>query len=229
MDKIFVEGGRPLKGQVRISGAKNAALPILVSSLLVEGANTYSNVPDLKDIESIKLLLCNLGARAEERAQGRCRFDSAYTSGLVRARDTAHFLLGHSGNGEAPVIADADTGHGGDAHVRNLIRRFAEVGVPGYHIEDQKPGVKKCGHQAGKVTVPHEDFISKINAIRYAREGFPVTQVVADAMADNLERFEAEMGDITEFDNFRATFMVYEIVLAIRRAAAELREGRHED
>ncbi|MDX1708493.1 MAG: UDP-N-acetylglucosamine 1-carboxyvinyltransferase, partial [Desulfobacterales bacterium] len=65
MDKIIVEGGHLLKGQVRISGAKNAALPILVSSLLAEGANTYSNVPQLQDIESIKALLCNLGARAE--------------------------------------------------------------------------------------------------------------------------------------------------------------------
>ena len=51
------------------------------------------------------------------------------------------------------IIADADTGHGGDAHVRNLVRRFVEVGVPGYHIEDQKPGAKKCGHQGGKVLV----------------------------------------------------------------------------
>jgi UDP-N-acetylglucosamine 1-carboxyvinyltransferase len=67
MDKILVEGGRSLKGQVRISGAKNAALPILVSSLLTEGLNTYSNVPDLKDIASIKELLSNLGARAENQ------------------------------------------------------------------------------------------------------------------------------------------------------------------
>jgi isocitrate lyase len=50
------------------------------------------------------------------------------------------------------IIADADTGHGGDAHVRNLIRRFVEAGVSGYHIEDQKPGTKKCGHQGGKVS-----------------------------------------------------------------------------
>ena len=64
------------------------------------------------------------------------------------------------------IIADADTGHGGDAHVRNLIRRFVEVGVPGYHIEDQKPGVKKCGHQAGKVLVPVDEQVKRLNAAR---------------------------------------------------------------
>jgi isocitrate lyase len=55
------------------------------------------------------------------------------------------------------IIADADTGHGGDAHVRNLIRRFVEVGVPGYHIEDQKPGAKKCGHQGAGIIVARTD------------------------------------------------------------------------
>jgi isocitrate lyase len=64
------------------------------------------------------------------------------------------------------VIADADTGHGGDAHVRNLIRRFVEVGIPGYHIEDQKPGAKKCGHQAGKVLVAQDEQIRRLNAAR---------------------------------------------------------------
>ncbi|HMB68146.1 MAG TPA: isocitrate lyase family protein, partial [bacterium] len=65
------------------------------------------------------------------------------------------------------IVADADTGHGGDAHVRNLIRRFVEVGVPGYHIEDQKPGVKKCGHQGGKVLVCEDDQIKRLNAARF--------------------------------------------------------------
>jgi isocitrate lyase len=64
------------------------------------------------------------------------------------------------------IIADADTGHGGDAHVRNLIRRFVEVGVPGYHIEDQKPGAKKCGHQAGKVLVAQDEQNKRLNAAR---------------------------------------------------------------
>lgn len=65
MDKIIVEGGRPLTGEVNISGAKNAALPILVSSLLTDGLCTFSNVPNLKDIESIKQLLSHLGAKIE--------------------------------------------------------------------------------------------------------------------------------------------------------------------
>jgi len=65
------------------------------------------------------------------------------------------------------IIADADTGHGGDAHVRNLIRRFVEAGVPGYHIEDQKPGAKKCGHQGGKVLVSEDEQIKRLSAARF--------------------------------------------------------------
>ncbi|MEM7343939.1 MAG: isocitrate lyase ICL2 [Chloroflexota bacterium] len=65
------------------------------------------------------------------------------------------------------IIADADTGHGGEAHVSNLIRRFVEVGVTGYHIEDQKPGAKKCGHQAGKVLVPQNEQNKRLNAARF--------------------------------------------------------------
>ena len=76
------------------------------------------------------------------------------------------------------IIADADTGHGGEAHVRNLIRRFVEAGVPGYHIEDQKPGVKKCGHQAGKVLVPQDEQIKRLNAARFQLDIMKVPGIV---------------------------------------------------
>ena len=76
------------------------------------------------------------------------------------------------------IIADADTGHGGDAHVRNLIRRFVEVGVPGYHIEDQKPGVKKCGHQGGKVLVPSNEQIMRLNAARFQLDIMKVPGII---------------------------------------------------
>ena len=87
------------------------------------------------------------------------------------------------------IIADADTGHGGDAHVRNLIRRFVEVGVPGYHIEDQKPGVKKCGHQGGKVLVAEHEQIQRLNAARFQLDIMRVPGIIVartDAEAANL-------------------------------------------
>jgi isocitrate lyase len=87
------------------------------------------------------------------------------------------------------IIADADTGHGGDAHVRNLIRRFVEVGVPGYHIEDQKPGVKKCGHQGGKVLVSENEQILRLNAARFQLDVMGVPGIIVartDAEAANL-------------------------------------------
>ncbi|MEZ4750938.1 MAG: isocitrate lyase/phosphoenolpyruvate mutase family protein [Bdellovibrionota bacterium] len=87
------------------------------------------------------------------------------------------------------IIADADTGHGGDAHVRNLIRRFVEVGVPGYHIEDQKPGCKKCGHQGGKVLVPIYEQIVRLNAARFQLDTMRVPGLIVartDAEAANL-------------------------------------------
>jgi isocitrate lyase len=76
------------------------------------------------------------------------------------------------------IIADADTGHGGDAHVRNLVRRFVEVGVPGYHIEDQKPGAKKCGHQGGKVLVAEDEQIKRLCAARFQLDVMGVPGII---------------------------------------------------
>ncbi len=68
MDKILITGGYQLNGQVAVSGAKNAALPILFSTLLAEGEHQFENVPLLKDIESTAELLKSLGC--ESRREG---------------------------------------------------------------------------------------------------------------------------------------------------------------
>ncbi len=65
MDKMVICGGERLRGEVRVSGAKNAALPVLVSSILADGWNTYRCVPDLVDVRTVKKLLSELGATVE--------------------------------------------------------------------------------------------------------------------------------------------------------------------
>ena len=99
MDKIIVEGGRSLKGEVTISGSKNAALPILISSLLVDGECTFRNVPDLMDIKSVKLLLEDLGAKVESSgntvsidASNVNKFEASYD--LVRKMRASILVLG---------------------------------------------------------------------------------------------------------------------------------------
>ena len=93
------------------------------------------------------------------------------------------------------IIADADTGHGGDAHVRNLIRRFVEVGVPGYHIEDQKPGAKKCGHQAGKVLVGVDEQIKRLNAARFQLDVMKVAGIIVARTDAEAATFLEGRGD----------------------------------
>ncbi len=119
-----------------------------------------------------------------------------------------------------PIIADIDAGFGNEEATYLLAKKMIEAGACAIQIENQVSDAKQCGHQDGKVTVPHEDFIAKLNAIRYAfielgvdqgvivartdSEGagltqkLPVSQEPGDLASKYLAFVEAETIDISE-------------------------------
>ncbi len=77
MDKLVIEGGRPLAGAVDISGAKNAALPILCASLLTREPLTLTNVPQLNDVRTMQSLLSQMGVGLDRSQPGQVTLDAA--------------------------------------------------------------------------------------------------------------------------------------------------------
>ncbi len=152
MDKIIVKGGRRLCGKVKISGAKNAALPIIIASLLNDGWNTFHNVPQLMDIDSTKLLLENLGAVVETsghtvrvNAAGLSMHEAPYD--LVRKMRASILVLG-------PLVARLKKARvslpGGCAigarpinlHLRGLERLGAKIELEHGYVEATAPELK---------------------------------------------------------------------------------------
>jgi len=85
-----------------------------------------------------------------------------------------------------PIIADIDAGFGNEEATYLLAKRMIESGACCIQIENQVSDAKQCGHQDGKVTVPHEDFLAKINAVRYAFLELGVEDGVIVARTDSL-------------------------------------------
>lgn len=92
MDKIVIEGGVALKGTVEVSGAKNAALPILAATLLAEGAHSLRNVPDLADVTSMIKVLEHLGVQSE-RGEGRSKDKLALSVSRSKSREAPYELV----------------------------------------------------------------------------------------------------------------------------------------
>lgn len=85
-----------------------------------------------------------------------------------------------------PIIADIDAGFGNEEATYLLAKKMIEAGACCIQIENQVSDAKQCGHQDGKVTVPHEDFLAKINAVRYAFMEMGVEDGVIVARTDSL-------------------------------------------
>jgi isocitrate lyase len=84
-----------------------------------------------------------------------------------------------------PIIADIDAGFGNEEATYLLTKKMIEAGACAIQIENQVSDAKQCGHQDGKVTVPHEDFIAKLNAIRYAFLELGVDEGIIVARTDS--------------------------------------------
>ncbi|MCO5154018.1 MULTISPECIES: isocitrate lyase [unclassified Shinella] len=107
-----------------------------------------------------------------------------------------------------PVIADIDAGFGNAEATYLLAKKMIEAGACALQIENQVSDEKQCGHQDGKVTVPHEDFVAKIRALRYAFLEMGVDDGIIVARTDSLGAgltkqiaFSAKEGDIGDLYN----------------------------
>lgn len=97
--------------------------------------------------------------------------DAVTLNDLFRRLDAGEDVQAEIDNFEThvvPIIADIDAGFGNEEATYLLAKKMIEAGACALQIENQVSDAKQCGHQDGKVTVPHEDFIAKLNALRYA-------------------------------------------------------------
>ncbi|MGE0332796.1 MAG: UDP-N-acetylglucosamine 1-carboxyvinyltransferase [Ramlibacter sp.] len=146
MDKLLIRGGRQLHGEVRISGAKNAALPELCAALLTAEPVTLANVPRLQDVATMLKLIRNMGVSAERSDDGTVRIDAAALSSpeapyeLVKTMRASVLALGPllARFGEATVSLPGGCAIGSrpvDQHIKGLQAMGAEIVVEhGYMI-----------------------------------------------------------------------------------------------
>jgi 2-methylisocitrate lyase-like PEP mutase family enzyme len=127
------------------------------------------------------------------------------------------------GAGGAPVIADADTGHGGLLNVAQTVRRFAQLGVAALHLEDQ-PFPKRCGLFDGVQVVPQAEMLARLRAARAAcPPGGPLLIARTDALkAEGEDAALARMRAYLAAGADMAFVEGLEEAEAIRRAAAQL-------
>jgi isocitrate lyase len=174
--------GTTKRRYIYLSGWMVAALRSAFGPLPDQSMHEKTTVPDL--IKEIYTFLRQADAR--ELAGIFRELDAARKAG-DSAREAA--LLAKVENYEThvvPIIADIDAGFGNAEATYLLAKKMIEAGACALQIENQVSDEKQCGHQDGKVTVPHEDFIAKIRAIRYAFMELGVEDGIIVTRTDSL-------------------------------------------
>ncbi|HSC97379.1 MAG TPA: UDP-N-acetylglucosamine 1-carboxyvinyltransferase [Casimicrobiaceae bacterium] len=163
MDKLVIEGGAALHGEVRVSGAKNAALPILCASLLTAEPLTLTNLPRLNDVRTMQSLLTQMGVRLET-GEHRTTLD-AHTIDwplapyeLVKTMRASILALGPlvARAGEARVSLPGGCAIGlrpVDQHVKGLQAMGAEIDLTHGYINARAPRLKGTRYTFDVVTV----------------------------------------------------------------------------
>jgi len=199
MEKIIVEGGRRLQGTVTISGAKNAALPILVSALLAEGWNVYRNVPDLRDIRTIKKLLTDLGAQVKTdghqvqvNASTLDSHEAPYD--LVKTMRASVLVLGPllARLGRARVSLPGGCAIGArpiNLHLKGLEQMGVDVSLEHGYVDAKAPSLKGADIYFDMVTVTGTENLMMAGALAHGvttlRNAAREPEVVALAAALN--------------------------------------------
>lgn len=145
MDKLVIEGGKPLNGSISVSGAKNAALPLMAASLLTPGCHILHNVPDLRDTRTMLKVLETLGAKWE-RDGSTLRIDTTHLTGaeapydLVKTMRASVLVLGPliSRTGYARVSLPGGCAIGArpiDFHLRGFKQLGVETNLAEGYVE----------------------------------------------------------------------------------------------
>jgi len=165
-----------------LSGWMIAALRSEFGPLPDQSIHEKTSVPDL--ISEIYTFLKQADAR--ELRHMFTELDQARAEGNQVKEKTVLDQIENFETHVVPIIADIDAGFGNEEATYLLAKKMIEAGACCLQIENQVSDVKQCGHQDGKVTVPHEDFLAKINALRYAFLEMGVEDGVIVARTDSL-------------------------------------------
>jgi len=165
-----------------LSGWMVAALRSEFGPLPDQSIHEKTSVPDL--VEELYTFLKQADAR--ELRHLFTELDTARDEGnQVREKAAIDAIDGFATH-VVPIIADIDAGFGNEEATYLLAKKMIEAGACCIQLENQVSDVKQCGHQDGKVTVPHEDFLAKINAVRYAFLELGVDDGIIVARTDSL-------------------------------------------